>query len=375
MAYLGKIARVKTSMRATVQYLEKESRSEASIHVAGINAPADPSLFMTAMRGINAHHQVPADRIDARATVVSFAADEVDPEDDQACADAFEVVRATAQEAWGDRGFPVLLHGQRDGDSGLFHVHVLLPNVQLDTGRAMRGDDHRWERAALILDRQMKAAGMQHTHEAMRERVEKIEQKQPHRYERSAHVTADVQAKKRGERTLPKRVAEAMKQLEEQGARLASLEELDDALAPSGLTVRRRGKKLTYSEKRGQDGKKPQSTREDRVKLAAEQLYPDTEHHSRAMMGMPERTHVRRHAPAVTLAELDERFVKEQQAQQRQARAKERRALEEQAKRTQIAREDEERRRMERSMRSSWAPPYRPSTPTHTSRDDGPELG
>lgn len=277
MAYLGKIARVKTSMRATVLYLEKESRSEASIHVAGISAPADPSLFMTAMRGINAHHQVPADRIDARATVISFAADEVDPEDDQACADAFEVVRATAQEAWGDRGFPALLHGQRDGQTGLFHVHVLLPNVELDTGRAMRGDDHSWERAALILDRQMKAAGMQHTHEAMRERVQKIREGDPERRQRHPETHADRRARMAGRQAFPDRVAGVLR--EAMSSNPKDLGELDGKLREHGLTVRVRGKNTVFEELEPAPGRKrAQSSRHDRVarayELAGEPVVP-----------------------------------------------------------------------------------------------------
>lgn len=383
MVYLGKIARVKKSMRATVLYFEKESRTEASIHVAGLNAPADPSLFMTAMRGLNAHHQVAASRLDARATVFSFTREEVDPDDDQACADAFELVKRTAEQTWADRGFPVLLHGQRDGDEGLFHVHVLLPNVHLDTGRAMRGDDYSWERAAVVLDEQMQAVGMQHSHEAMRDRVQAIREHRPHRYQRSAHATVDVQAKKQGRQTFPERVALAMKDLEDQGKRPQSLDELDELLKPAGLTVRRRSKRLTYAEREGRDGKKPQAARQERVQLAAEQLFPPEviTHKARPKFNIPERTEERRRAPRVTAEELEgpagafaENRAAEQIAEQKRRRREEREAARRMERQQELAREREARQRRE-AWRQPSRPSYRPSSPPDRTKDTGPELG
>ena len=380
MVYLGKIARVKKSMRATVLYLEKESRTEASSHVAGLNAPADPSLFMTSMRGLNAHHQVAASRLDARATVFSFTREEVNPDDDQACADAFELVQRTAQQTWADRGFPVLLHGQRDGDEGLFHVHVLLPNVHLDTGRAMRGDDYSWERAAVVLDEQMQAVGMQHSHEAMRDRVQAIREHRPHRYERSAHATVDVQAKKQGRQTFPERVALAMKDLDDEGKRPQSLDELDELLKPAGLTVGRRGKRLTYAEREGQDGKKPQAARQERVQLAAEQLFPPEviTHKARPKSNMPERTEERRRAPRVTAEELEgpagafaENRDAEQIAEQKRRRREEKKAAREREHQQELAREDAARQRLEAWMQP---PSYQPGSSPNPTKNTSPDV-
>lgn len=261
MAYLGKMKKVQTSVRAVVMYLEKESRSEASIFTAGLNASADPSVFMSTIRGLQEHHGVPSDRLPGRTTVVSFTAEEVDPEDEEACARAFEVVRRTAARAVGDRGFPVLLHGQRDGDSRLFHVHKLMPNVNVDDGRAMRGDDYTWERWAVILAEEMQAAGIEHSHEAMRERVKAIQERQPHRYERSGRTSEDVQARKRGDVALPDRIVEALGEVfpdrsGQSGALAmvarskepADLEELNERLAGRGLSVEQRSGKLVYVE-------------------------------------------------------------------------------------------------------------------------------
>lgn len=382
MVQLGKIGKVRTSLRASVMYLEKESRTEASIMTAGLNISDDPSVFMTTVRGLNAYHNVPETRIEGRTTEFSFSAEEVDSQDEEACAQAFGIIYRTAERAWGDRGFPVLLHGQRDGDAALFHVHAVLPNVNVDTGKAMRGDDHSWERVAVILAEEMEAAGMRHSHQSMRDRVQAIQEKQPHRYERSAVQRVDVQARKAGQPAFPDRVAAVLKELEEAGTKPASVEELDTALEPHGLTVRRRGKRLTYSERKAAEGKKqPQSARQDRVQLAAETLYPAQEVHHRAVLNLPERTEMRRQAPVVTLEEWETEWAEEgasrrrreaweaEQARQ-EAQQQARRDLERQREAQEAERQREARRRMWRAElgRPAAAAP-------ETTKNTGPELG
>ena len=269
MAYLGRIKNVEQSVRAVVAYLEKESRGEASIARMGINVPADPSLFMTAHRGLLAHHQVPDSRIEGRTTVISFAADELDPNKEEDCERGRRIIERTFQRAWGDRGFGVLVHMQRDGDTGLLHGHGLTPNVHQETGRAMRGDDYSWERIALILNEEMEREGVQHSHEAMRERVQAIKEGDPERRQRHPETHADRRARMRGAQAFPDVVAGAMRQA--MSSRPKDLEELNEKLQEQGLSVRIRGKNTVFEELEPTEGRKsPRSSRHDRVERAYE---------------------------------------------------------------------------------------------------------
>lgn len=272
MATLAKIKTVQSSTRATVQYLHKESRSEASLFTSAINAPAAPRAFTAAMDGLRDFHKVPDSRIEGRTTVVSFSREEVDPDDLEACESAFKIVERAAQKTWGDRGFPVMLAGQRDGESGFFHVHAVMPNVQLDTGKAMRGDDHSWERAAVILDDEMRAAGMEHSHESVRDRVQAIREQRPRRYQRSGLASEDASAAKRGEVPVNKQIADALSEIHADPMGPVNAGEVNARLAQAcGFELRTRGKKgaLVFVEQEATGGRKtPRRVRADRVAYA-----------------------------------------------------------------------------------------------------------
>lgn len=337
MATLAKIKTVQSSTRATVQYLHKESRSEASLFTSAINAPAAPRAFTAAMDGLRDFHKVPDSRIEGRTTVVSFSREEVDPDDFEACESAFKIVERAAQKTWGDRGFPVMLAGQRDGESGFFHVHAVMPNVQLDTGKAMRGDDHSWERAAVILDDEMRAAGMEHSHESVRDRVQAIREHRPRRYQRSGLASEDASAAKRGEVPANKQIADALSEIHADPMGPVTFDELNERLDPCGFRLMGRGKKgaVVFVEHEATGGRKtPRRVRADRVAYAL-QDQPEVPTSLDDMRGMfkrnkPAREKQQRQEQAEQARKEGKTFANLARQQEQERRARERASTQQQ---------------------------------------------
>lgn len=154
------------SLRKTVAYLmdapAHNSERERYVFASGIGFNATDSASVVA-----AMSSVP-DRFGKKLknecyhVVESFAADELDADNDEDVMTAHLIGLEFARETWAGRMVLVVL--QRDSAGGFLHCHFVVNNLDTEQGKAARGDTMRWLRYSPIHDAICRKHGVTQDH-------------------------------------------------------------------------------------------------------------------------------------------------------------------------------------------------------------------